>query len=534
MFGRLGQLFFSVSFSSFTCSMFHCLCFRSLFAFQARKTHENLNLTDQRAMSWSKGYSWSWPEPLASKGKGKKGSKKGKQQPAEDLAEEWQWQQTDSTERTGRIKSQYQLAHRSLKASADWEGSALVKHKKVDDFAFLSHKNLRHLLSADNCHLLRRPGVGLSEAASSLQSGIGVLGALDQVGLEELHLLLAQPELQEALAVLNTTDTSVEDRSSERVVGALKNLRKCSTKAEELEGLAIKATIAASRLFLLGAHPLPLRACLDGLEWWADKVPETLSEHPRFRAWKNSPKSSSKMAEAMAALLQEKLEAAAEYGKNDAATVFGRKTKPKTQQDSESDRSGKSRKKKADGKRRKKTSSGSSSSEKKKSKKGKDSKDKTKKKDKKEKTSSETSGSEKKKGKKDKDSKDKSKKKKEKERDDKKKKRSRSPSKASSSKSGKSTPKATTKEAKIRCINAVDAEGNGIVKDTDHVDTVEVASQEENLWSIKERFLKAQGKGEDAKNRQAKVLTEGVLRSVCELSTFAHACEEVALVRKGG
>ena len=164
------------------------------------------------------------------------------------------------------------------------------------------------------------------------------------------------------------------------MVGALKNLRKCLTKAEELEGLAIKATIAASRLFLLGAHLLPLRACLDGLEWWADKVPETLSEHPRFRAWKNSPKSSSKMAEAMAALLQEKLEAAAEYGKNDAATVFGRKTKPKTQQDSESDRSGKSRKKKADGKRRKKTSSGSSSSEKKKSKKGKESKDKTKKK----------------------------------------------------------------------------------------------------------------------------------------------------------
>ena len=531
MFGRLGQVFLSVSFSSFPCSMCQCLRFRSLFAFQARQTHENSNLTHHRAMRWSKGYPWSWPEPLASKGKGKKGSKKGKQQPAEDLTEEWQWQQNDATERTGRIRSQYQLAHRWLKASADSEGSALVKHKKVDDFAFLSRKNLRQLLSADNCHLLRRPGVGLSEAASSLQSGIGVLGALDQVGLDELHLLLGQPELQEALAVLNTTGTSVEDRGSERVVAALKTLRKCLTKSEELEGLAIKVTIAASRLFLLGAHLLPLCACLDGVEWWADKVPETLSEHPRFRAWKNSPKSSTKMAEAMAALLQEKLDAAAEYGKNDAASVFGRKTKAKPQQDSESEASGKSRKKKSDGKRRKKTSSGSNSSEKKKSKKGKDSKDKRKKKDKKEKTSSESSGSEQKKGKTDKDSKDKEKRK---PKENKRKKRSRSPSKAGSSKSARSTAKAATKEVKIRCINAVDAQGNGIVKATDHVDTVELVSQEENLLSIKERFLEAQGKGEDAKNWQVKVLTEGVLRSVCELSTFAHSCEEVALVRKGG
>lgn len=92
----------------------------------------------------------------------------------------------------------------------------------MDDFAFLSQKNLRHVVTADNCHLLRRPGVGLSEAASSLQSGIGVLEAMDQVGFGELRDLLQQTELQEALAVLNTTDTSVEDRSSERMVAALK------------------------------------------------------------------------------------------------------------------------------------------------------------------------------------------------------------------------------------------------------------------------------------------------------------------------
>ena len=182
------------------------------------------------AMSWSKGSSWSWPEAAAvSKGKGKKGTKKGKQQPEDP--EDWQWQQPEPTERTWRIKSKYQLAHQLLKASADADGSAFVKDKKVDDFAFLSEKNLQRVVTADNCHLLRRPGVGLSEAASSLQAGIEVLDSLDQVGLQGLHVLLQQRELVEALQVLNMTDTSVEERTPETMREALKTLRKCLTKS---------------------------------------------------------------------------------------------------------------------------------------------------------------------------------------------------------------------------------------------------------------------------------------------------------------
>ena len=361
-------------------------------------------------MSWSKGSSsWSWPEaPAVSKGKGKKGTKKGKQQPEDP--EDWQWQQPESTERTWRIKSKYQLAHQLLKASADADGSAFVKDKKIDDFAFLSEKNLQRVVTADNCHLLRRPGVGLSEAASSLQAGIEVLDSLDQVGLQGLHVLLQQRELVEALQVLNTTDRSVEERTPDAMREALKTLRKCLTKSSDLEELAIKATVFASRLFLLGAHLLPLRVCLGDLEWWAEKVPETLSEHPRFRAWKGNPKSSKKMLEAMAALLQEKLEAAAEYGKNDAASVFGRKSKRPTE-----------------------ASSRSGSSGKKKSKKDKDSKDKKKKKDKKDQKNKKRtrSSSESRSSKSEKEEKQKKKDKKER----KSKGRSRSASKASTQKS---------------------------------------------------------------------------------------------------
>ena len=68
---------------------------------------------------------------------------------------------------------------------------------------------------------------------------------------------------------------------------------------------------------------------------------------------------------------------------------------------------------------------------------------------------------------------------------------------------------------------------------TDHVDTVEV-TKEETLQQVLQRFLHAQGKGEDIKNWNIKLLTEGVLRTVDAGATPAHSCGEAALARKGG
>ena len=136
------------------------LCKIRLFSFSWLKTEAQANPHGQTdAMSWSAGGEWGWSEswPAMGKGKGKKGGKKGKGK-NQSYPEEDTWGQSSLTEHTGRIRSQ--LPRKLLKASADTDGSALVKATKMADDAFLSQKNLKRVLSTENTHLLRRPGRG--------------------------------------------------------------------------------------------------------------------------------------------------------------------------------------------------------------------------------------------------------------------------------------------------------------------------------------------------------------------------------------
>lgn len=208
-------------------------------------------------MSWSAGGEWGWSEtwPVMGKGKGKKGGKKGKGK-NQSYPEEDTWGQSSLTEHTGRIRSQYQLPHKLLKASADTDGSALVKATKMADDAFLSQKNLKRVLSTENTHLLQRPGVGLSEAAGSLQAGAATLAAMPDLDLQLLETVLNKAEVKEALAMVNTTDPTVTERRASDIGSALELLRKELCKNEGLEEQAIKCTIFASRTYLLGTHLL--------------------------------------------------------------------------------------------------------------------------------------------------------------------------------------------------------------------------------------------------------------------------------------
>ena len=162
---------------------------------------------------WQQGYDQQWDEswqapPLPGKGKSKKGQgqgKKGKgkwQQPSEE-------QEATTTEHTGRIMSKYQFAHALLRAAADDEGSALVKLKKgMDDLAFLAARHLKTLVTNQNHHLLRRPGVGVSEAAASLQAGANMLENMKELNLDAVSAFLLDPDVKQALATLNTRDST--------------------------------------------------------------------------------------------------------------------------------------------------------------------------------------------------------------------------------------------------------------------------------------------------------------------------------------
>ena len=395
--------------------------------------------------SWGKSSAWGFGPGKGSK-KGRKG--KGKTPVTQEYygyeAGEPEWEESNqgggAEQHLYRIKNRYHVAHAILKTACDQEGSAFAKQHKTNDFAFLSGKSLRALLTRDNHHLLRRPGVGLSEAAGSLQAGADVLKNMMDLDITILQRLFEEEEVVAALRLLNTLDPL-----SERLNGV-----------DGVEEVTIKLTIMASRLYLFGMQLLPLLQGFSDPAWWAEAIPETGNK--ALSAWQASPQSKSKMSKALAAMVAEKLESASGPSANDAAALFGRTAK---KAEPAEDTSAESKKK---SKKRKAVSTSSSEHKK---------KDRKKQRERKHRSSSGSSSADKKKGKDKKDKRGKKSKAEPKEKEDRKRaKRSRSPSKASSTKSRKSSLEAKRAEVKIRCINAVDAEGNGLVKDTEHVDTV--------------------------------------------------------------
>ena len=179
---------------------------------------------------------------------------------------------------------------------------------------------------------------------------------MSDLDLQLLETVLNKAEVKEALAMVNTTDPTVTERRASDIGSALELLRKELCKNEGLEEQAIKCTIFASRTYLLGTHLLALLTCFQHREWWAEQVPETLSESKTFHSWKNG--SNKNWSKALAALVLEKLETAQHYGTNDAASIFGRKAAP-ARKDKSSEKSSESDKKRK--KKNEKKEKGSSS-----------------------------------------------------------------------------------------------------------------------------------------------------------------------------
>ena len=479
------------------------------------------------------GDAWAWGSPQGgNKGKGgggkhkgggfSKGKPKGKQQ--DDPMAAWGVQPEASAEGyfgeqdeqaappgTGRILSRYQFLKALLRTAPSAEGSVFVKskfHQKQDDFTYLSSKELKKRLTSDDHHLLRRPGVGLSEAASAIQAGSDILKNLKQLDLEGLERILSDNSIVEALRVLNTWDEAGGQRDHKALTTALGTLHQKLVKEDNsLEELAVKATVAASRLYVMGAHLLPLAAALGDPAWWQEKLPAEILDNERGSRWKAAPQDPQKMLSALAALLRQKIEEQEGQGKNDAASLFARKAGPPQppaspspkKSESEGPDSDSSAKKKKDKKRKSKTS--------KKSK-----KDKAKK-SKKRKSSSSTSES----------SKTSSVKQKEK----KAKKPTGKPDTA-----GATAHKSTVKVHRV--ANAT-TDGRIVVKDGDLHDEVDVASEHMTVGDVANQLLTSLGMQEDAPNWSCKVLGEdGKILPVAQDLPAAQLEGDLVMVTKGG
>ena len=455
--------------------------------------------------SWSDSYKGGWGKSSnwgGGKGKGKKGSRKS----------DWGWEepQDDRQEaqaHTGRIWNRYQFPKAILKASAHGDRSAFVKDVKrsLSDDVFLGPKNLKKLLTPDSTHLLRRPGVGVSEAVGSVQAGLDVLGALADVELEELAAIFKDDNLHTALAQLNTHDGSAQHTQKE-LRAAMATLVDKLASAPRLEELVTKLTIASSRLYLMGTALLPLLLCTSDPEWWVTNIPEGASDSTYLQEWRRKGNDPARMQKAVAALLGEQHEEDNQRDRGNAATTLFKK-RPAIQKASSSPSPARA---KGDKKRKASSSPAVSSSQdgKKKKKKDKSKKEKTSKK-KRAKSSSSSSSSTSIKTKKDK-------KKDKKKRDE---------------------PSASPSEVylSVHRIGAVSPEGKAIVKETDPVDKVQISDTNETVSSAVLRLMDAQGSQADFPNWDIRVMDDDfVVRSLDAASALARDNPKVVLVRKGG
>ena len=304
------------------------------------------------------------------------------------------WVEQESGERTTRILNRYQLPAALLRGAAGEQGTCFGRdktQKKKSDIQILDPAALRSKMDPSNCHIVRRPGIGLSEGAGSLQCLREMAEAIQTGGLQSdpIVAFLSDPAVESALAALNFNIPDAE-RSKEKTGEKLWELFEAlkSPAGEDAVAAARTVAVAGSRLYVCALQLLQVHAMAKKPAEWADAVPRTTTESRKAHAWFQEPRNEEVMYEALAAMMheaREKLDNYAEGEQNSAADVLRQGAgarRPRADDDEESgDRHGKSggkgkrakgsdsegsdsegKRKKKDNKRKKKAKKKSSSS----------------------------------------------------------------------------------------------------------------------------------------------------------------------------
>jgi len=285
-----------------------------------------------------KGKAWASDAKAKGKGKGKDKDATGEMDPASF---------------TYRIKTQYQVSKQLLRASMDADGGAFVKSEWArQDADVLAFDNFAALLSTDNSHLLRRPGVGLSEVAASIRHGVEVLQIMNadiaSVGIPAT-LDALEPSVLEALGVIDTKGPEGE-RSQRTLQAALKKFFTFLNENGELYDKVKDSAIAGARVYLASISLLQAFVVAADAEVWADVVPDSGSDATEVSAWRTDATNKRKMYAALAKMMLEKKEEEEQWkkgGKGGAIATFGQRSK----------QGGPERKKQGAGKAKKKDSS---------------------------------------------------------------------------------------------------------------------------------------------------------------------------------
>ena len=128
------------------------------------------------------------------------------------------------------------------------------KSGKMNDDAYLGPSNMQQMMTADSTHVLRRPGIGLSEFAGYLTSALDMLCAIqdhgDDIGLQELTSMLRSSDtILEALQYLNNNnEVNKDDDTMRNHIGTLHDFF-TDERSNAIE-LFSKVSICASRIFV--------------------------------------------------------------------------------------------------------------------------------------------------------------------------------------------------------------------------------------------------------------------------------------------
>ena len=235
----------------------------------------------------------------------------------------------------GRLRHNYALVKAMLRPYVDEQGSAIVKRgaktNGLSDTAYLGRKRFPACVTAENSHLVRQPGIGLSTAAGTLLHGQEVLERVQSdphsLGFGGMAKLFSdhQELLSRVLSKLNTK-ASPGGKSSDYAEAFSELAQWLMDNKRELWDVASRATAASSRLYVMSSHLLQLLATVTRPVEWADKIPDAAMDHKAFSAWKKRPDNFEAMVAALGQFLKEKTETDAEYaGGNRASNVFGAK-----------------------------------------------------------------------------------------------------------------------------------------------------------------------------------------------------------------
>ena len=207
------------------------------------------------------------------------------------------------------------FAKHTLAPYPDEDGSALYVGDYEDEGALLDPAAVLRTRNSNNCEMLRRPGMGLSLSAASIDVGLKALKKLS--ALKKLKKAISSDEgeaLRKACKTLNIGKNGKAKRSE--VQKAVKIYANHMTKATdpEFHDALVGVASLSSKIYLAVMAMLEHRALFQKRKAWAKKMHAGDKQPDTMKAWTKEPGADDKLEAALVDAFMVKMKAQSRKG----------------------------------------------------------------------------------------------------------------------------------------------------------------------------------------------------------------------------